>query len=149
MIRKLATIVLTVLLLNLSVVNVLANSNTEKEIKHGEKVKEGIRKLGTGEASIVKIKLRDKTKVEGYVSEINEDTLVVINSKTGVSTSVAYPNVKQIQGNNLSTKTKILIGAGIAAVILIVVLAANGNIGGRNRTLEEAFKKNPPLPTSP
>lgn len=43
--------------------------------------------------------------------------------KTGAATTVPYPQVKQVKGNNLSTGTKIAIGLGIVAgVILFLAL---------------------------
>ena len=142
MIKKFVLFVLPILLLNLSVGTVLAaRPDAEKELRHAEKVKQAIFKLGAGEASLVKIKLRDKTKLEGFVSEINDDSFVVMNNTTGIATAVAYPNVKQIRGNNLSTKTKIAIGVGIALGVLLIIAALNGNIGGPSRRLEDAFPK--------
>jgi hypothetical protein len=38
-------------------------------------VKEGIHKLGTGLDARIEVKLRDKTKLKGYVSEAGEDKL--------------------------------------------------------------------------
>jgi hypothetical protein len=149
MLKKLAAFVLPILLLNLSVGTIWAKPDTDKELRHAEKVKQAIYKLGVGQNSLVKLTLRDKTKVEGFVSEINDEYFVVINLQTGVATTVAYPGVKQIRGNNLSTKTKIAIGVGIALGVLVIIAAVNGNIGRRNNhPLEDAFKKFP-LPTGP
>jgi hypothetical protein len=39
-----------------------------------------------------------------------------------VATTVAYPQVKSVQGNNLSTGTKIAIGAGVAAAVIFIIL---------------------------
>ena len=43
---------------------------------------------------------------------------------TGATTPVAYPQVKQIKGNNLSTNAKIAIGAGIAAAAFVIIYIA-------------------------
>ena len=45
-------------------VPVYADSKAEKEARFGEKVKEGVRRLGTGEATRVEVRLRDKTKLK-------------------------------------------------------------------------------------
>jgi hypothetical protein len=66
--------------------------------------------------------LRDKTKVAGYISAADSDGFTVIDSKTGMATTIAYPQVKSVQGNNLSTGAKIAIGAGIAAAIIFIIL---------------------------
>ena len=44
------------------------------------------------------------------------------NAKTGASTVVAYPDVIQAKGNNLSTGAKIAIGAVIVAAIVLLLL---------------------------
>ena len=41
-----------------------------KEAKLAADVKSGIVKLGTGSAARIEVKLRDKTKIKGYVQEI-------------------------------------------------------------------------------
>jgi hypothetical protein len=69
----------------------------------------------------VKLELRDKTKLEGYLSEAGADNFVVTDNN-GKTTAVTYPQVKRAQGNNLSTGAKIAIGAGVAAAVILLVL---------------------------
>jgi hypothetical protein len=92
-----------------------------KEAAFTEKVKAAIAKLGTGPSAQVEIKLRDKSKLRGYIKEANEERFILVSTVTGDSTEVAYPQVKQVKGNNLSTGAKVAIGVGIAIVILILV----------------------------
>jgi hypothetical protein len=101
--------------------SVSAGTKPEKDAQLAEKVRAGIAKLGTGPDARVEIKLRDKTKVKGFVKEIGETSFVVVDSKTGVSTEVPYPQVKQVKGNNLSTGAKIAIVAGIAVLVFLLV----------------------------
>jgi hypothetical protein len=124
MFRKLVTLVLVVLVINLTGVRLAyAESKEEKQARFAEKIKASVLKLGTGESTRVKIKLReDQGKLEGYISEAGAETFTVTNRKTGVATTVAYPQVKSIQGNNLSTGAKIAIGVGIAAAIIFIIL---------------------------
>jgi hypothetical protein len=70
----------------------------------------------------VEVKLRDNTKLKGYVSEARQDCFILVDAKTGVATQVAYPNVKQIKGNNLSEGAKIAIG--VAVIVGLGVLLA-------------------------
>jgi len=65
------------------------------------------------------ITLRDKLK--GYIKEVNEEHPVLVQ-QTGAATEVAYPQVKQVKGNNLSTGAKVAIGFGIGIVILLLIL---------------------------
>lgn len=101
-------------------------AKTGKESQQVEKTRAGIQKLGVGQDARVEIKLRDNTKLKGYISEAGAETFTVTDLKTGASQTVAYPQVKQIKGNNLSTRTKVIIGAAIAAGIGIVLYIVRG-----------------------
>ena len=97
-------------------------SKGDKESRRAEKIKAGITQLGTGEQARIEVKLTDKTKLKGYVSEATDDHFVVVDAKTGAATSVTYGQVQQARGNNLSTGAKIAIGVGILAGILAILL---------------------------
>ena len=123
MFRKLVTLFLVVLVINLVGVRLAhAESREEKQARFAEKIKANVLKLGTGESTRVKIKLRDKAKLEGFISESGAETFTVTDRKTGVATTVAYAQVKSVQGNTLSTGAKIAIGVGIAAAIIFIIL---------------------------
>ena len=123
MFKKLLSFCVAVLLINVPVMTLAdAASKEEKEARFAEKVKTNVMKVGTGEAARVKIKLSDKTKVAGYVSAAGDEGFTVIDSKTGVATTIAYAQVKSVQGHNLSTGAKIAIGVGIAAGIIFIIL---------------------------
>jgi hypothetical protein len=126
MLKKLSALALAALLLHplVFVQSVSAKSNPAKEARLAEKVKEGIRKLGVGEDTRVSVKLRDRTKLTGFISAIEEDRFAVTNAKTGAVTTVVYPDVTQVQGNNLSTGAKIAIGIaiGVGATLLVLYL---------------------------
>ncbi len=106
--------------------SVLANSNSEKDASLAQKVKSGIVRLGVGQSSRVSLTLRDKTKVAGYISEIGDDSFIVANLESGGRTTVAYPDVVQVKGNNLSTRTKVIIGVAIAVGIAITLYIVRG-----------------------
>lgn len=62
----------------------------------------------------------------GYVSEIGDSFFVVTNPKTAGTTTVAYPDVAQVKGNNLSTRTKLIITAAVIAGIAITLYIVRG-----------------------
>ena len=99
-----------------------AGSKEEKETRFAEKVKEGISKLGTGAEARIEVKLRDKTKLKGYVSEAGEDSFVIVDEKTGGPSTVTYSQVKQVKGNNLSTAAEIALGVGVIVLPIVIVL---------------------------
>jgi hypothetical protein len=99
-----------------------ATSKEEKLAQHTEKVRAGILKLGVGPDARVAIKLRDKVKLAGYVSEATDSSFVVTDMKTRAVTSVSYGDVAQVKGHNLGTGAKIAIGIGIGVGLTILVL---------------------------
>lgn len=121
-----------VALLALSVESAVAfgKSKSEKAAEFTGKVKAHILKLGTGEAARVKLKLKDKTKLEGYVAEAGADSFTVVDAKTGAATVVAYPQVAQAKGNNLSTGQKIAIGVGVALALIIIYAVVKSKCDG-------------------
>ena len=121
--KKLFSSLLILLLVHatshLSVVS--AKSPSEEGARLAEKVKVGITRLGAGPGARVRLKLRDGRRVEGYISQINEGSFVVIDTKANTATTVAYPQVKQVKGNNLSSGVKFAIGAAVVVVLLLIL----------------------------
>jgi hypothetical protein len=99
-----------------------AGAKEEKETRLAEKVKEGISKLGTGVEARVEVKLRNKTKLKGYVSEASEDSFVIVDEKTGTTSTVSYAQVKQVKGKNLSTAAEIALGVGVILLPIVIVV---------------------------
>ena len=104
-----------------------AGSREEKATRFAENVKKGISKLGTGVDARIEVKLRDKTKLKGYVSEAGEDSFVIVDEKTGATSTVTYAQVKQVKGNNLSTGVTIAIAVGVLAAVIILALIGLGD----------------------
>jgi hypothetical protein len=121
MFKKLCSVVLSALLLQAAAVPALAATSAEKEARRAEKVRTQLAKLGTGKDARIRVVLRDKTKLEGFVSEAGAEGFVVTDS-AGKATAVAYPQVSKAQGHNLSTGAKIAIGIGIGAGVTILIL---------------------------
>ena len=121
MLKKICSVMLAALLLQVAAAPALAKSAVEKETKRAEKVRTQLVKLGTGTDARVKLILRDKTKLEGYISDAGPESFVVVN-KAGGATTVAYPQVSKARGHNLSTGAKIGIGIGIGAGVTLLIL---------------------------
>ena len=127
MTRQALCFALATLVLNLvCFVPAAAGTKAGSEAKFATKVKHEIARLGTGPDARVEVKLRDKARVAGYVSDAAEEHFAVTDAKTGTVTVVPYPQVKQVKGNNLSTGARIAIGVGLAAAILLVVVLVAG-----------------------
>ena len=121
MLKKICSVVLAALLLQWAAVPAFAESGADKEGKRAEKVRAQLAKLGTGKDARVRLQLRDKTKLEGYISEAGAESFVVTDS-AGKTTTVAYPQVKKALGHNLSTGAKIAIGIGIGAGVTLLII---------------------------
>ena len=129
MFRKLMTLVVIGALVHLSCARIAAaNNRNEKEAQLAEKLRAGIAKLGTGRDARVKVELRDGTKLDGYIAEANAVSFVVVDSKTGAATTVPYPQVKRVKGNNLSSGAKfaIFIGAVVAGLVILAIVIGKG-----------------------
>jgi hypothetical protein len=74
----------------------------------------------------VTVKLRDKTKITGYVSRIAEDSFAVADLKTGAETVVPYPAVEPVKGHNLSAGATIAIAVGVGVLVVSITLRAAG-----------------------
>ena len=99
-----------------------AGSKEEKATRFAAKVKDGISKLGTGAEARIEVKLRDKTKLKGYVSEAGEESFIIVDEKTGATSTVTYAQVKQVKGNNLSRAAEIAIGVGVILLPIVIVV---------------------------
>ncbi len=123
MFKKCLTLVVMVLVINLALGSTaFAGTKEEREAEFAAKVKASIAKLGAGKEARVRVKLKDGTKLKGFISRIDENGFAVSNETTGVETEVSYSNAKQVKGNNLTTGDKIWIAVGLTAVVLIVAI---------------------------
>lgn len=123
MFKKLLSLALAGLLLNVVYATpASAKTKAEKEAEFAERVRAGIAKLGTGAEARVEVKLRDKRKLKGYVSEAGAESFTVVDEKTGAATQVAYPQVGKVKGNNLSENQTALIVVGIFAAVLVATI---------------------------
>jgi small nuclear ribonucleoprotein (snRNP)-like protein len=119
MFKKYFTLILTVLVFNLFL-STSAFANT-KEDKFAAKVKNEIAKLGTGTDARIEVKLRDKTKLKGYISQVNENSFIIVEDATKTPTEVSYQNTKQAKGSNLPLGVKIAIGVAVVFLALLLL----------------------------
>ena len=129
--KKYFSFLLSVLILHVFTSAPLA-SETPKEKARKEllaaQVKAGIAALGTGESARVRVVLNDKTKYDGYITEIAADHFVVADARTRATAPIFYTEVKGIKGHNLSNGAKIGIGVAVAAAIgIAIAVIGRGN----------------------
>ncbi len=58
--------------------------------------------------------------MKGYLSEVSDENFTIVNESDNSTSKIAYPQVKQVKGNNLSAEAKIAIGVGIFATLLVI-----------------------------
>lgn len=82
-------------------------------------------RIGVGSKSRVEVKLRDDSKVKGYVSASSDDSFTVTDSKTGASRTIAYADVAKVnKSGGSSMRKRILIGAVVAAGVIAGIIVA-------------------------
>jgi hypothetical protein len=89
-----------------------------------EAIRAQVNKLGTGKKSRVQVKLRDQTRLKGYIADLSTDSFTVIDSK-GTSRTLAYTDVAEIkkQRGGISPLTwGIIAGAGVATAIVFATV---------------------------
>lgn len=137
MIKRTVATALAGLLLLFAVGFPPVHAQTAKDTLSLGKWRAKVRELGVGEKARVEVKLRDNTKVKGYISSAGEDSFSVADSKSGASQTVAYADVIDLKkaGGGLSTKTWIIIGAAAAGAVItwIVVKPAFCDGGAQTR----------------
>jgi small nuclear ribonucleoprotein (snRNP)-like protein len=121
MLKKIFTAIISALLLQAAAAPAFAGTTVKKDAERAEKVRTQFAKLGTGKDARVKVELRDKTKLEGYLSAADAGAFAVTDN-AGKTTTVPYQDVSKAKGNNLSTGAKIAIGIGIGVGVTILVL---------------------------
>lgn len=125
MFRKVLSLTLITLLINVAGASpVRAGAQVVEQTRSVEKVKANIRKLGSGEATRVELKLKDGTKLKGFIREAGEDSFSIVDTKTGAATTLNYAQVRQVKGSNRSTAVKV--GLTIAKGVAIVGAVALG-----------------------
>ncbi|MGH9949114.1 MAG: hypothetical protein ACRD6X_18235 [Pyrinomonadaceae bacterium] len=126
MLMKYILISMIALLINLTIAPVaFASGKSDKGAGFVEKLRANIEKQGTGADSKIRLKLKNGSKVNGYISEIAGDGFTVIEEKTAVSTFVPYSQVKQAKGNNWSQNaTFIVLVVGFLVFVIIAVAAS-------------------------
>jgi hypothetical protein len=125
MFKKLSQLALAGLVLNLVFVVPSVNGKPQAdETKHLDKVRGQIARIGTGPKARVEISLRDKTKLKGFIGESDETQFVVVDTKTGARTTLAYPQVQKVKSYRLTSafKTALAVGLGVGAALFAVVL---------------------------
>lgn len=116
MLKKYASLILVGLIINLFFSSFAFAQDTETRAT--EKIKIKIAKVDIG-GKTIEVKLKDKTKVKGYITEIKDDQFVLVSKKNGASTNISYDQAQKVN-IPLTTLQKVGIGVAIAGLAIVV-----------------------------
>ena len=94
MFRKVLTLTLTILLINLAAADTEARAAQDSAAGAAEKVKAEVGRLGAG--ARVEVKLADGTKLKGQIGEADEEGFMLVDSKGG-RTRLTYERVLSVK----------------------------------------------------
>jgi hypothetical protein len=119
--KQCVAIILICALVHLTTLSGHAYSEPQTDPELAQRVRRAVFQLGIGPKATIRVTLHDKTKLSGYVSEAGADTFTIIDSKSSADVPIAYTEVSEVKGRNLSTGAKIAIGVavGVGAFFLI------------------------------
>ena len=119
MFKRILATTLSGMLLSLTCGTQPTGAQTINNVEAGQ-VRAKVQSIGAGPKARVEVKLRNKTKVKGYVSGSGSDSFTVINSQTGTAETVAYADVAEVKkAGGLKTLTWVIL-AGVAVTAVIV-----------------------------
>jgi hypothetical protein len=101
---------------------VLASSQADTQST--EQVKAKVEQIGTGERARANVRLKNGTKLKGYIQKAGDTEFVLNDKDKGTSTTLLYSDVAKIERRKgHSTAKWVGIGVGIGAGAFLAILA--------------------------
>ena len=121
MCKRIVGVVVAALIVNLVCVpRGMAQDRTDS----AEEIKAKVVKLGTGPKAEVRVTLKDKKKIQGWLSSIADDHFSVTEKKSGTVTPISYADVSTVKSLRPSKGlTAAVAVVGIGAAVLIFLFA--------------------------
>lgn len=109
--------------------SIFAQTSNDKDLRLILKVKNTVAKVGTEPNRKIKVKLKDGTKLKGYITEIKDDNFALLDTKSGKVISVNYAQVLEAKRDGLSKLAVSLIGAGalFGGLFALTFIGLRGN----------------------
>ena len=107
-----------------------ASAAQDKTAAAQAKLKAQLAKFGTGPQELA---LCDGSKRKGYLSQLKEESLVLMDAKTGAQTETAFAEVTEARRRGLSKGAKIAlisIGAAVLGVFIFFKTCGNPDVCG-------------------
>lgn len=97
-----------------------------------------VQKIGVGSNARVEVKLHDNTQLKGYISDSDDDSFTVVDTKTGSNKIISYADTSSVKkaGSRFSGKSWIILGAAAvgALVTWVIVKPALCDGGAQTRS---------------
>lgn len=126
MYKKYLSLALVVLLMNVLMgAHVLARPQSSSQNQDVEKIKIKVAKLGVGEKARATVRMKDGTKIKGYIAQARDNDFVIRDRKTNEPHTIAYQDVVKVEsnrGHSLARNLAIGIAIGAGAVITIIAI---------------------------
>ena len=114
---------LVVMLLLATIPEAALAKQSGSQVPTVEAVKSKIARLGIGAKAKATIKLKNGTKVKGYVAQAGEEDFVMRDRKTDAPTTIRYADVLKVEENRgHSTARNIAIGVAIGVGALLAII---------------------------
>jgi hypothetical protein len=124
MFKKYLSLTLVVLLSNVVLsVPAMARARSGNQVQTVEQIKIKIAKLGVGSKARATVRLKDGTKIKGFIAEARDTDFVIRDRKTNDPHTVAYQDVARVEKNGGHSRARnIAIGVGIGAGAILTIL---------------------------
>ena len=110
---------------------VLAGSSPDKQAQTGEQIKAKVARLGVGKKARARIRLKNGTKLKGYIEQAGENEFVLKDTDTNAPVQLLYTDVARVEDNGGRSLVKnIAIGTGIVGGIMLAAMALVYVYGG-------------------
>lgn len=124
MIKKHLSLALVVLVINVFLAVPPARAQSNNQGQTIEQIKIKVAKLGVGEKARATVRLKNGTKIKGYVAEARDSDFVIRDRQTNEPHTVSYQDVAKVEKNGGHSMARNLgIGIAIGAAAVLAVLA--------------------------
>ena len=125
MLKTHLSFLVAVMLLLVTVPQQTIAKQTSTQAPTVETIKSKVARIGVGAKAKATIRLKNGTKVKGYIAQVQEDDFVIRDRKTDAPTTIRYVDVLKVEENRgHSTARNVAIGvaAGVGAVLAVIFI---------------------------
>jgi hypothetical protein len=106
---------------------------SDEQTRQIEKIRTIVYKIGEGPDARVTVKLRDNTRLKGYIRESGEDYLIVREPESGKTTRIEYAQVAEVKGRREFHVSPFFIRTALVAGAIAITAAIVASQTSRNR----------------